>query len=111
MTTLIRLIAIVMALALTPRLRTEFHLRALRVQALMGPRPAYLTHRFVDNLIAAHRATFGTAVMAALELWDAVLPSDLTRFSREVPIPQEYGALAGCCRTRRSTRSRRGSAP
>jgi hypothetical protein len=98
MTTLIRLIAIVMALALlvalAPRLRTEFHLRALRVQALMGPRPAYLTHRFVDNLIAAHRATFGTAVMAALELWDAVLPSDLTQFSREVPIPQEYGALA-----------------
>lgn len=29
-----------------------------------------------------------------MELWDAILPSDLTRFSREVPIPQEYGALA-----------------
>jgi hypothetical protein len=28
-----------------------------------------------------------------MELWDVVLPSDLTRFSREVPIPQEYGAL------------------
>lgn len=29
-----------------------------------------------------------------MELWDVVLPSDITRFSREVPIPQEYGALA-----------------
>lgn len=28
-----------------------------------------------------------------MELWDVVLPSDLTRFSRDVPTPQDYGPL------------------
>jgi hypothetical protein len=69
MTIIVRLIAILLALALlvvlAPRVRTELQMRALRVSALFGPRPTYLTHRFVDKLLAFHRATFGAARMGA----------------------------------------------
>jgi hypothetical protein len=96
MTIIVRLTAILLALALlvvlAPRVRTELQMRALRVSALFGPRPTYLTQGFVDKLLSFHRATFGAARMG-LELWDVILPSDLTRFSRTVPTPQEYGAL------------------
>ena len=89
---IVRLVGAVVALALLvavlPALRADLNLRALRVRALLGPRPSYLTPKFVDQLIAFHRQTFGFAVMA--QIWDIVLPSDLTRFSREVPIPQDY---------------------
>lgn len=121
MTSILRLVAVLvvvataLALFVLPRAAARAEMiRDLRARAFSVAAPAYLTHAFVDRLIAAHRAMFGTqrarggrlidrllwsnrlifgnAVM--LELWDVILPSDLTRFSRDVPIPQQYGALA-----------------
>jgi hypothetical protein len=94
---LLALLAVVMLLAASHgviRARHHAVLRDLRARALSVKPPAYLTHSFVDRLIAAHRATFGNAVMA---LWtDIIDPATLTDYARaaQEDYEQKRGNLA-----------------